>query len=126
MRAARIPVILCVAGLAVCLSAACGQYSSKPVVPEKTAPPPHSAKTEHAFSGTIEAVDPDMKMLKVAGDDVPGWMGAMTMVYKADDPGVFGKLKAGDRITAKVYDGDYEMLYGVQIVKDTGGTPPSR
>ncbi|HVB38845.1 MAG TPA: copper-binding protein [Vicinamibacterales bacterium] len=125
MRAPRVPVVLCIAGLAVCLLTACGQYSSKPVVPETTVPPPHSAKTEHAFSGTVEAVDPGMKMLKVAGDDVPGWMGPMTMVYKTDDASVFGRVKAGDRITAKVYDGDYETLYDVQIAKGGGEPPPS-
>jgi Cu/Ag efflux protein CusF len=118
--------VLFVGTVMLCLSMACGQYSSKPAVPEKAAPPPHSAKTEHAFTGTVEALDPDMKMLKVAGDDVPGWMGAMTMVYKVNDASVFDRVKAGDRITAKVYDGDYEMLYDVQVARKDAGRPPAQ
>ena len=46
-------------------------------------------------------------------------MEAMTMSYKVDNPAIIGKLKAGDQITATVYDGD-QVLHKVQVVKGSG------
>ena len=40
----------------------------------------------------------------------------MTMSYSVDKEDVLTKVKAGDTITAKVYDGDVKTLYDVQVV----------
>jgi len=71
---------------------------------------------EHAFKGKVEQVDQKAKTVSVAGEAVEGWMGAMTMVYKFDNDDVLKKVKAGDQITAKVYDGDFQVLHDVKIV----------
>jgi Cu/Ag efflux protein CusF len=42
-------------------------------------------------------------------------MGAMTMTYSTDKPEVFSTIKAGDQITAKVFDGDFSTLHDVQV-----------
>jgi len=55
--------------------------------------------------------------LMVNGENVEGWMSPMTMQYSADRPDVYDKVKVGDQITAKVYDGDFSTLYDVQVVK---------
>jgi Cu/Ag efflux protein CusF len=75
-----------------------------------------AGKKEHAFRGKVQKIDAKAKTLTVDGETVPGWMGAMTMVYTADKADVFQKVKAGDQITAKVYDGDFKTLYDVQVV----------
>ncbi len=75
-----------------------------------------SGKKEYTFKGKIEKVDPQAKMLTVNGEKVEGWMGAMTMNYKVDKEDVLKNLKAGDQITAKVYDGDFKTLYKVEVV----------
>jgi Cu/Ag efflux protein CusF len=74
------------------------------------------SKKEHVFKGKIEKVDEKSKTMTVAGENVEGWMGAMTMTYAVDKEDVIKKVKAGDQITAKVYDGDFKVLHDVQVV----------
>jgi Cu/Ag efflux protein CusF len=73
-------------------------------------------KKEHTFRGKVEKVDAKTKVLTVNGENVEGWMGAMTMTYAVDKADVIDKVKAGDQITAKVYDGDFKTLHDVQVV----------
>jgi Cu/Ag efflux protein CusF len=70
---------------------------------------------EHAFRGKVEKVDLKAKLLTVNFEKVEGWMDGMTMPFKVDNPEVLTKIKAGDQITAKVFDGDY-TLHNVQVV----------
>jgi Cu/Ag efflux protein CusF len=74
------------------------------------------AKKEHAFKGVVQKVDAQTKSLTVDGENVPGWMTAMTMTYTADKEDIFKTVKAGDQITATVKDGDTKTLYDVKIV----------
>jgi Cu/Ag efflux protein CusF len=76
------------------------------------------AKRESTFRGRVEQVDAAAKRLTVANEPIEGWMGAMTMAYRVSNEEVFGKLKPGDQITAKVYEGDF-TLYNVSV----GGQP---
>ena len=75
-----------------------------------------NAKKEHTFRGKVEQVDTKAKSLTVNGENVEGWMSAMTMTYTVDKPEVVNKVKVGDQIVAKVYDGDFKTLHDVQVV----------
>jgi Cu/Ag efflux protein CusF len=68
-----------------------------------------SGKKEYTFHGKVEAVNKSGKSLRVNGEKVEGWMGAMTMDYKLDNPSILDKVKPGDQIMATVYDGDYTL-----------------
>lgn len=70
----------------------------------------------HTLHGKVEAVNESAKSLTVNHEKVEGYMDAMTMAYGVDKPEVLKKIKAGDRIKATVYDGDY-TLYDVEVVQ---------
>ncbi len=73
-----------------------------------------SGKKSFTFHGKVEKVNTAAGSLTIDGEKVDGWMDAMTMDYKVDDPAVLKKVKAGDQITATVYEGDMS-LHKVQV-----------
>ena len=72
-------------------------------------------RKSYLFHGKVEAVFQKAGSVRVNGEEVKGWMDAMTMDYKVDDPGVLKKLKPGDRIMATVYEGDF-VLHKVTVM----------
>ncbi|MBY0507711.1 MAG: copper-binding protein [Bryobacteraceae bacterium] len=76
------------------------------------------AKKALTFQGKVETVNEAANSLKVNGEKVEGWMDAMIMDYKVDDPAIPKKLKAGDQITATVYEGDM-VLHKVMVMPKT-------
>ncbi len=80
-----------------------------------------SGKREYQFRGTVERVDVAAKRITVANEPVEGWMGAMSMSYRVANEEVIPTLKPGDRIAAKVLEGDL-TLYNVSVVR-SGTTP---
>ena len=77
------------------------------------------AKKAVTLRGTVEQVNTASRRLSVANEPVEGGMGAMTMTYSVDKDEVFSRVKAGDRITAKMYEGD-STLYEVEIMQPPG------
>lgn len=77
-------------------------------------------KKAHTFRGKVEKVDASSKTMVVNGENVEGWMAAMTMTYVVDKDDAFKTVKVGDQITAKVYDGDF-TLHDVQVVPPKSG-----
>jgi len=72
-------------------------------------------KKTYTFKGKVEGVNQKAKTLTVNGEEVAGWMGAMTMDYQVEDPAIFKTVKVGDQISSTVYEGDY-VLHKVQVV----------
>ena len=96
-------------GALLCMVLSCG-YGQQ----NKNAPP--AGKKEHVFKGKVEKIDLANKTFTVNGQKVEGWMDAMTMNYVPDKEDVLKKVKVGDEITAKVYDGDFRTLHDVQVI----------
>ena len=70
--------------------------------------------------GTVEQVNTATKRLSVANEPISGGMGAMTMNYSVDKEDVLGRVKPGDHITARMYEGEM-TLYDVQVDSPAGG-----
>jgi cobalt-zinc-cadmium efflux system outer membrane protein len=71
------------------------------------------------FRGTVTAVDAANHRLTVANEPLEGWMGAMTMGFAIDPASPVGAIRPGDRITAKVYAGDF-TLHEVKVAPVAG------
>ena len=52
--------------------------------------------------GEVIRVDPSAQLATIKGEEIQGWMPAMTMEYPVKDKQEFQKLKAGEQIQAKV------------------------
>ncbi len=75
--------------------------------------PSHSTSQQKTFTIRGKVVATSGTHVTLDGEDVPGFMEAMTMDYKLRDPSVASELHPGDRITArvlanKVGDDDYK------------------
>ena len=84
-----------------------------------------AGKKEHKFRGKVEQVNTSAKQLTVTNEPIEGWMGTMTMGFAVDKEDVFNRVKVGDQITAKVYDGDF-TLYDVQVENPPQGTAANK
>jgi cobalt-zinc-cadmium efflux system outer membrane protein len=85
-----------------------------------------AVKKEFMFRGKVEQVSTTTKRLTIHSEPIEGWMAEMTMAFAVDNDAVFDRVKAGDQITAKVYEGDF-TLHDVQVVppRSTFPAPPA-
>ena len=74
-----------------------------------------SAK-RYRLKGKVVSIDKRANMANIDGEDVPGFMGAMTMPYVVKPASVLDKLAPGDAITADVVvQGDDSWLENVVV-----------
>jgi len=73
-------------------------------------------KKEFVFKGIVEKVDANARWVTVTNENIPGWQNYKTMTYKVDNQEVLKTVKPGDRVTAKVYEGDFKVLYELRVV----------
>lgn len=57
---------------------------------------------EYQMRGEVVKVDPSAQLATIKGEEIQGWMPAMTMEYPIKDKQEFQKLKVGEQIQAKV------------------------
>jgi Cu/Ag efflux protein CusF len=93
--------------------------------PAASQTPSAAARPSHPFRGTVQKIDPGAQTVLVSNENVSHWMPPMTMSYRVSNPAILRTLKAGDRVSATVYDGDFTKLYRVRVVTVPPGPVPS-
>jgi protein SCO1 len=89
-----------------------GCHQNTPSIASK----PTSATNTFTIRGRV--VSTDATHVTLDGEQVPGFMEAMTMDYKLADPSVVSELHPGDRITAKVLADKEGDTYGNVRLQD--------
>jgi Cu/Ag efflux protein CusF len=83
-------------------------------------------KKDFFLKGIIENVDVNTNWVTVTRENIPDRTNSIfnygltaskiTMTYKVDNPEVLKTVKPGDRVTAKVFEGDFKVLYDLKVV----------
>lgn len=121
--------ILCVIAL-ICLGIliACGPSPSakQPDTKSATQAGDKGAK-RYALTGRVVSIDKPTQSMNVDGDEIPGFMAAMTMSYQVKDASVLNKLSPGDQIKAEIVVGnDGAYLENVTLVQKAASPSPTK
>ena len=74
---------------------------------------PSTAPIErYHLDGVVVSLDPQAHTAKIDGQEIKGWMEAMTMDYPVRDQADFNTLHAGDHIAATVFVQDLKYWLG--------------
>jgi protein SCO1 len=120
-----IAVALAVSAFAGCSKQAPPQSAQQPT--QQSAQPPANAKVYH-LHGKVISVDQANKSLMIDGDDVPGFMSAMTMPYPVRNKDEMTKVSPGDEINADIIvpqGDDSPYIQNIAVVKKGAGVPAS-
>jgi len=60
----------------------------------------------YQLTGRVVSIDKPARSINVDGDEIPGFMAAMTMPYQVKDAAVLEKLSPGDQIKAEIVVGN--------------------
>ena len=98
------PILLAVGAL---LSVACQSQA-----------PSQAQQEYYQLKGTVVSANPEAKQLVVNGEEIPGFMDAMTMPYPVKDSRLLEGIAFGDQITADVVvEEDQFWLESIVVVK---------
>jgi Cu/Ag efflux protein CusF len=115
-RMARPAILSAIALGCLFLAIACGpSRSAKETASTGTdAKAPNEAKDtsvkRYSLTGRVVSIDKPTRSINVDGDEIPGFMAAMTMPYQVRDVSALEKLSPGDQIKAEIVmatDGAY-------------------
>jgi protein SCO1/2 len=85
------------------LLAACGPSHSS----QQTGAKSESGNAKrYQLTGRVVSIDKPARSINVDGDEIPGFMAAMTMPYPVKDAAALDKLSPGDQIKAEIVVGN--------------------
>lgn len=120
----RAAIIITLAAILVS-SIGCNSGTNQPTAATPM-PSPSNAKRYH-LAGKVVSVDKRAHMLNVDGQDIPGFMPAMTMPYNVKPESELDKLFPGDSISADiVVQGERSWLENVSVTANTSATAPTK
>lgn len=95
--------------------AACGPSHDAKTADKVTTEAKDTGAKRYNLTGRVVSVDKPSHSVNVDGDEIPGFMAAMTMPYQVKDAGVLEKMSPGDQIKAEIVMGN-EGAYLENIV----------
>lgn len=99
-------VLLCLVLLADCgPSQSAEQSDAKQADAKITADTQPPSGKRYNLTGRVVSIDKPAQSISVDGDEIPGFMAAMTMPYQLKDAGILDKLSPGDHIKAEIVAG---------------------
>lgn len=107
---ARILNTIVLAGMSIL--AACGpshsaqQPAGKEPDSKMTTEAKDTTAKRYSVTGRVVSIDKPAHSVSVDGDEIPGFMAAMTMPYQVKDASVLDKLSPGDQIKAEIVMGN--------------------
>jgi protein SCO1/2 len=112
----------------LCLLAACGPSSSPKGTDARVATDAKDTTAKrYNLTGRIVSIDKSTRSINVDGDEIPGFMAAMTMPYQVKDAATLDKLSPGDQIKAEIVmanDGAY--LENIVLAQKAPATNPTK
>ncbi len=115
-RSIRAALVILLAAVAL-VPAACGK---------KAAPPPEPQAKRYHLVGKIVSINHDQASIMVDGQEIVGFMSAMTMPYSVRDTKLLAPLGPGDEITADVVvDDNGAYLENIVVTKKGDGKGPT-
>jgi Cu/Ag efflux protein CusF len=101
---------------------ACNSTPQTPAGQSSPAPQSSSASQSSAkryeLKGKVVSIDKKAKEIEVDGENVPGFMGAMTMGYPVKDEKLLDQVKPGDEIKSDlISDGGTYWLENIVVTK---------
>jgi Cu/Ag efflux protein CusF len=90
---------------------------------QKPAPKP---PVEYQMRGEVIKVDPSAQLATIKGEEIQGWMPAMTMEYPIKEKQEFQKLKVGEQIQAKVLVQGTDYWLATVSEAPAAPAPPSK
>jgi protein SCO1 len=105
-------VMILIISVGLSILAACGpshntqQSAGNEADSKVTAEANDTTVKRYKLTGRIVSIDKPAHSINVDGDEIPGFMAAMTMPYQVRDAGVLEKLSPGDQIKAEIVMGD--------------------
>ena len=113
--------------------AACGpshsakQMEGKESDDKVTTEAKESSVKRYNLTGRVVSIDKPTHSINVDGDDIPGFMAAMTMPYQVKDAGILEKVAPGDRIKAEILVGsDGAYLENILVVQKAPSANPGK
>lgn len=123
-RRAGAATVSAIALAGLCLLLACGP--SRGSNDAKTSIKDTSAK-RYELTGRVVSIDKPTHSINVDGDEIPGFMAAMTMPYQVKDSSILDKLAPGDQIKAEIVMGnDGAYLENIALVQKAPSPNPTK
>jgi protein SCO1/2 len=115
--------LIAIVAVVVAALAGCSKQTPQATLEQAQQPAqvPANAKVYH-LHGKVISIDQSNSSLMIDGDDIPGFMGAMTMPYPVGNKAEIAKVGPGDEITADIIVPQDSQAYIQNIVVVKKGT----